>query len=962
MRDTTTQRLGTSRTPSHEPPQRRSWAPPRSLRFGRRAPLASASLLALLVAAVASLPGCSDSKTSAAAKPDAVADGADGATAGDGGFSDGVFGDGGFDDTATDATADAGPATLPAPTTRVTFLNSGPARLEVNLDRRDLRLSWDGVERTVLDLDELRIGRVPKVDSERNYAPTTLAEVPIDDLTWLGVTDATFVAHPVIAAKLPGGLALGSDGVTLAIAVTDTFGKPAPGWQLHIDSVGQGGFRCRLELADAVERVAQAQDLGKPQVIYTGIAARRGPAERFYGLGEWFDRPEHTGTIRPMQIEVALETVSGYNEAHVPVPFVIGTSGWALFVENRRPALFDVAKTDKERVKALFYSAGFDFWLFAAAQPLTLVNSYTRVTGAPAMPASWALGPLIWRNENKSDAEVLDDMAAIRSNDLAITGMWFDRPFDTHVNNFEFDPKRFLDAETMLKTVHAGGFATAMWSTPYVEKGATQFDKVTAAKWFVDVPSLAKQFLNWGPPLDLTNPDVMAFWRDQISKMAKRGISGWKLDFAEDIHPGLFQVRTHFNFHDGSDERTMHHGYPLFYHQPYVDNLPASGGFILARAGTYGGQTLASMIWPGDLDASFHPNGWCEGGAPCSGDKPHVGGLPSSVSAMLGLAASGYPVYAADTGGYRGGRPTKALFLRWMAQTTFSVAMQLGGSKQCNPWDFDTYVGEWGTSTFDAEVLDAARLYTRLHMRLNPYIYSLLADAHAHKPGPMRPFGLVYPELIKVDGFLALADTQYLLGDAMLVAPVVDELQGRDVLIPGGVWFDWWTHKQVTTPAGTSPGAGYVVTRAVGPAEIPVWLKAGAVVPMLRPTVDSLYPATDAKVDSFANDAGRLHVVVAPGPASSRVLYDGTHLGQKPAGKATEITVAPGALFTKGWELEIWQPGQPKTVAVDGAVVQSVPDEAGAQTCTACWWHDGKTGTLHVRLAAGGHAVAVLPE
>ena len=328
---------------------------------------------------------------------------------------------------------------------------------------------------------------------------------------------------------------------------------------------------------------------------------------------------------------------------------------------------------------------------------------------------------------------------------------------------------------------------------------------------------------------------------------------------------------------------------------------------------------------------------------------------------MLGLSAVGYPAYAADTGGYKGGRPTKALFMRWMAQTAFSVAMQLGGSKQCNPWDFDTYVGKYGTSTFDQEVLDAAKLYTRLHMRLNPYLYSLLVDAAAHKYGPMRPFGLVYPELWKVDGFAALADTQYLLGDALLVAPVVTPLGGRDVLIPGGIWFDWWTHKPLKTPAGVSPGAGYVTTVAVGPAEIPVWLKAGAVVPMLRPTIDTLYPATEKEVDSIANDVGRLHVVIAPGPASARTLDDGTVLSQKPAGKATEIKVTPGKRFAKGWELEVWQETPPKTVAVDGAQVQSVPDATGAKTCTACWWHDSASRTLHVRLDGKAHVVAVLP-
>ncbi|MCO4762814.1 MAG: glycoside hydrolase family 31 protein [Myxococcales bacterium] len=870
------------------------------------------------------------------------------------------------DDVVTDTSQDAGPTLLPAPTTQVAFIHSGNASLEVNLDRRDLRLTWQGKERTVIDLDELRLGRVPKLDTERNYAPTTLESVPIPDLAWLIIKSAKFVDHPVVSADqlgshLPKDRKPGTDGVTLAIAVTDTYGKAAPAWQLHIDGVGKGAFRCHLELTDPEQRAIQAADEGKPQVVYTGLSTLRMPGERYYGLGEWFDRPEHTGTVRAMQIEVELETVSGYNEAHVPVPFIIGTGGWGLFVKNRRPAQFDVAKTHKERVEALFHDSSLEFWLFTAAEPLQLVGAYTQVTGAPTLPAPWALGPLIWRNENKSDTEVLDDMAAIRKHDLAISGMWFDRPFDTHVNNFEFDPDRFKDADAMLKKVHAAGFATAMWSTPYVEKDAAQYKKVLDAGWYVGVPKLATQFLKWGPPLDLTNPETMGFWREQVSKMAKRGITGWKLDFAEDIHPGLFQIRTHYTFHDGSDERTMHHGYPLVYHKPYFDNLPKDGGFILARAGTYGGQTLASMIWPGDLDASFHPFGWCGPEAECS-EKPYVGGLPSSVSAMLGLAASGYPIYAADTGGYRGGRPTKALFLRWMAQTAFSAAMQIGGSKQCNPWDFDTYVGKWGTSTFDKDVLKAAKRYTRLHMRLIPYLYSHLAAANAHKIGLVRPFGLAYAHLSAAPQFGALVDSQYLLGDAILVAPVLTPEGKRDVLMPPGGWYDWWSHDKVKGPATTDLTGTYIKSVTVAADGIPVWLRAGAVVPMLRPTIDTLYPATDKDVDSFAATAGRLHVIVAPGPASTLTLVDGTVLSQKPAGKATEVKVSAGSTYVFGWELEVWQSAAPKVVAIDGTPAQSVDDKAAAATCEGCWWFDADTHTTHVRLAKGPHVVAVLPK
>src|SRR4029079_12024086 len=109
------------------------------------------------------------------------------------------------------------------------------------------------------------------------------------------------------------------------------------------------------------------------------------------------------------------------------------------------------------------------------------------------------------------------------------------------------------------------------------------------------------------------------------------GIEGYKLDYAEDVLPSLVGARTGWRFADGSDERTAHYAYTLLYHRSYAETLPAEGGFLLCRAGRWGDQRNVSVVWPGDLDASFSRKGErfvAHGKVVAKG----VGGLPAAIA------------------------------------------------------------------------------------------------------------------------------------------------------------------------------------------------------------------------------------------------------------------------------------------------------------------------------------------
>jgi alpha-D-xyloside xylohydrolase len=846
---------------------------------------------------------------------------------------------------ASTADADAAVETLQDTVATPLFpleLDQGGARLDFDPSGPALVLSYGASEataaRTRLRLDRLHFGRVKAFDKNVNYSPTNLSNGEFDGFGWDKVIKVAQVTKlPVedgIARRivLDVQLAHGGSG-TVDVLVRSglaTTGLPAP------------GFHLEFKLAN--DPIADSQH-GQPAPVIVGVDFEVPKDERFYGLGELFDTPQHRGQVRAMHIEADGGVDSGYNEAHVPVNLLVGTRGWGVFVDSRDPGQWDVAKSDPTRVTALYNAPRLSFWLFATPRAVDVPLLYTKLTGAPALPARWAIGGLIWRNENASQQEVLDDMKAVRDHDLALSGMWLDRPYDSHVNDFGFDPQKFPNPPAMLQAVRAAGLRMGLWSTPYLEKGAVHQKTAQSNGYFVGVPAVVQGFLKWGPPIDFTNPAADQFWRGLIKQYADFGIEGYKLDFAEDVHPGLANVRVRYTFHDGSDERTMHHGYAPLYHRPYAESLPKDGGFILARAGTHGDQVYSSMIWPGDLCANWSRHRECDKSATC-----HAGGLPAAVSAMLSLSTSGYPLFGSDTGGYRHGRAPKELFIRWLQHTALSPVLQIGGSKHHNPWDFAKY----GDSQFDVETLAVARQYIRLHARLFPALWTDLLDARAGKRlGPVVPIGLAHPELAAMATDLdAVEADEYLLAQDLLAAPITRPESKRRVLFPQGKWWNWFTHEVLDASAGAT-----AIDVTVPLDKMPLWLRAGSVLPLLRPGIDTLAPATLPGVDSFADSAGWLHVVVARGGVTSKFVYDGTILDLTDFVQGTSVAVLAGKEFVTGVAWEVWTDVAPKSVGTrkkQGEATKPLPEQpdAGkAAVCDACWRFDPATKTLTVRWA-----------
>lgn len=821
-------------------------------------------------------------------------------------------------------------AAEPPPRPPSATLAAGELRITADVASQLLTLSRGGEALLRFSLDSLQLGMVDALDDGFHYDPVQIY-VPDsrglpDALSWRKAS--AFEVRSASSARLE--LALRFEGGLLGTLV--------------IEAERDDSLRALLR-PDRPEAPP-----GSPAIAFLRLSPRASSTEGFYGLGETFDTVEHRGKVRPMQLGIDTSLESASNEVHVPVPLVIGTRGWGLFVESRRPGAFAIATggPSDDRIDAAFAtttdsSSGLTFHLFGARRALDITRLYYEVTGFPRLPAPWATGPWIWRNESDDQAQVERDADTIRGLDLATSGYWIDRPYATGVETFDFEARRFPDPRAMLARLHDLGLSTALWHAPYLDTKdpATQAAYASAVASGYYPPVSGVPLNKWGPLIDLTNPAALSWWKGQLRAYRELGVDGYKLDYGEDVVPGVGRIRTPWRFADGSDERTMHAGYTLAYHAAYAATLDTASQFLLCRHGTWGDQAHGCVIWPGDLDATFARH---REPAADAGGKSYVsvGGLPASVVAGVSLGVSGFPFYGADTGGYRHSPPDKELFVRWFEQTALSSVMQVGTASSTVPWETEKNPG------FDAELLSLYRDYARLHLRLWPYEWTYAERMRMDGRPIQRPPGLQYPELGEHPS------DAYLFGDDLYVAPVLSRnTRSRRVRLPPGDWLDFWTHArrsgelQADAPLGT----------------LPLYLRVGGIVPMLRPTIDTLSATTrPALVDSYATDPGVLTVLVAvvdPGGAGSFTVFDGTKIDQGADASSVTVSLGEGKIFRRGTRLELLGMERTTGVSIDGASAPMFGAPGALDSIEGDGWAVTGEGVVHVRVSAGSHTVKI---
>ncbi len=442
--------------------------------------------------------------------------------------------------------------------------------------------------------------------------------------------------------------------------------------------------------------------------------------------------------------------------------------------------------------------------------PARVLQGWSALTGAPALPPSWALGPqhARWGFGGQEAVRRVVDGYRERGLPLSVLHLDIDH-YDGH-RVFTVDRERFPDLPALAKELRGDGVRLVSIVDPAVkaEPGDAVFDAgrevgergayVRDARGRVVVGEVWPGACVYP---DFTDPVVRDWWGSLYGERLAQGFSGVWHDMNEPVSfaafgdPSLPRSARHVLEGAGGDHREAHNVYALAMARAGYEGLlrlrPEERPFLFSRSGWAGMQRYGGT-WSGDVST-----GWQ--------------GLRASLSLVLGLGLCGVPYSGPDVGGFDG-FPSPELYLRWFQLGAYLPLFRTHSAIDAGrrePWEFGP------------EVLEHARAALVERERLHPYFVSLSQVARLTGAPYVRPVWWGAPG----DRALRECEDAFLLGDALLVAPVLEPgVRRRAVRLPRGRWYDTATGR-----AYEGPGQVLVDAPLSG---VPVLARAGAVIPV----------------------------------------------------------------------------------------------------------------------------------
>jgi alpha-glucosidase/alpha-D-xyloside xylohydrolase len=583
------------------------------------------------------------------------------------------------------------------------------------------------------------------------------------------------------------------------LVVRFTDGPPT----IHVDTNG----------GQSVQRLTL--DAAAPTVTFP---MSKGP---LLGMGEGgpqFDRKGNVDAMRNGQAGYRLAT----NGTRAPIQWLIGTDGWAMFIHQPYGA-FDFTGADGKFTPGQA-AAPLDVFVVSSNDPATIMREYARITGLPEMPAMWTLGYLQSHRTLDGPNEILGVARTMREKKLPCDGLIYlgteftPSGWNTRNGEFTWHPTNFPDPKGMLETLHAEHYRVIMH---IVIEGrrltGTVADPCTAAP----LPPGRTPDNAW--PNDR---QVSCYWPAHKPLM-DMGVDGWWPDQGDGFD-GPSRLNRHRMYWEGTQQLR-----------------PNERPFALHRNASAGAQRYGGYIWSGDIQTRWET-------------------LATHIPVAINTGLSGLPLWGTDIGGFiPTAEYTGELHVRWFQFGAFCPLFRAHGRNWHLrlPWGWDG--GDGGPlealpfrpapeELHNAQVEPICRKYMELRYRLMPYLYTVLREAHDTGMPIMRALWLHYPD----DATAVARGDEYLWGRDMLVAPVVQKgATSRRLYLPRGSWFDFWTDAKVD--------GGQEVDRPVDLATMPLYVRAGAIVPM-----GPVRQYVEEPVD------GPLTLTVYPGAEGTFSLYE----------------------------------------------------------------------------------------
>lgn len=641
-----------------------------------------------------------------------------------------------------------------------------------------------------------------------------------------------------------------------------------------------------------------------------GFRFRLNKTEKLFGGGS---RALGKMNRRGEKLELYNSACYAYEETarlmYYSMPAIVSSKKYMLVFDNAARGRMDLDAAGDGILQFDAIGGRMAYLVIAGATWPDLCDRIAGLTGRQPLLPRWALGNIASRMGYHSQAEVeaVADgylRAGIPLDAIVLDLFWFGNSIYGTLGNLDWDRTAFPEPETMMARIAAQGVKTILITEPLILKEsknwANAVENGVLATDAEGKPYTFNSFFGEAGLIDMFDPATRGWFWEFYKKHTRSGVAGWWGDLGEpETHPD--DIR-HVDGRGDELHNAFGHEWARLVHEGFQRDFPDRRLFNLMRSGFVGTQRHGILPWSGDVNRTW-------------------GGFQPQIELALQMGLQGVAWMHSDLGGFAGDTRDAELYVRWLQYGVFQPIYRPHAHETVPPepifWDEATQA--------------IVRRHIQLRYQLLPYNYTLMYENATAGLPLMRP-------LMFLDDRASMRNCRdaYLWGDAFLVAPVLKKgAKTRRVPLPqNAVWFDFAT--------GQRHLGGHTITVPVALDDIPVFVKAGAFVPMIEPVQNTdQYDPANLQVHFYADESVRESTGQfydddgqTPGAVEKKQYELLRFRSERDAGKLVlhldgERHDYPGRPETRALRFVVHGLGSPpKTVVVDG------------QPCAAAIWNE----------------------
>ena len=541
-------------------------------------------------------------------------------------------------------------------------------------------------------------------------------------------------------------------------------------------------------------------------------------SESIYGMGLEFNGLNRRGNVYTLKVDHYGGTV-GYT--HAPVPFYVSSQGYGVLINSSKRVKFYVGTANRkdskqtapvdrttnpeewearpiaDAIEASIQGDGLEIYVFSGTSPIESVQRYNLFCGGGVLPPKWGLG--FWHRTPTvySDLEVYKEIEEFEEHDFPLHVIGLEPGWQSFAYpcSYDWSEERFPNPEKFIKNLESKNIKVNLWENPYVAPTSSLFDKID--------PFVGSHTVWHGTVPDYSIPEARKILMNHHQENhISLGVSGYKIDEVDGYDFWLWP--DHASFPSGNDPVEIRQLYGLMIQKEMTDHFKQQNKrtYGLVRS-SYAGAPSQNFVIYSDY----------------YGHEGYVTALSNS-----SLAGVLWTPEVRDA-------QSPEEWVRRFQSVCYSPMLLLNSwASNKKPWDYDG-------------ATDIVRQTVETRLKLLPYIYTAFYNYNQKGIPPFRAMVLEegysaaellsdgklddvenpYAEQIKIE-----VTDQYMMGPSILVAPLFTGQNTREVILPKGNWYDFYT--------GEFVGNGNTITVDAKLEQIPLFVKDGGIIPMLTTT------------------------------------------------------------------------------------------------------------------------------